>query len=150
MKQKATYFAAQSALLILFLIVTMLQVLSFPGQIRHIREVSGISLLIEIALTIIVVSWLLMGQIALVCMWKIVGFMKEDHFFTKESMLWINRVVIALKTAVLFPIALFFLLIPQADDPGFFVMLTAVGTFLFTLTIFATLLRDQIRKKIEF
>ena len=44
---------AQGSLLALFGIVTLLQLFSFPGQIAHMRRVNGLSLVIEILLTLL-------------------------------------------------------------------------------------------------
>jgi hypothetical protein len=47
---------ARFSLLALFGIVTVLQLFSFPGQFSHMRRVNGLSLLIEILLTLVVVA----------------------------------------------------------------------------------------------
>ena len=58
-----------------------------------------------------------------------------------------NRLVLALKAAVAFPIILILIIAPQADDPGVMVMLTAITLFIFTIFIVSSLLRDQIQSK---
>ena len=141
------FIAARGGFALLFLGLTLLQLLSFPGQFQHMRRTQGISLVFEIALTLVVGLWLLCGQLALFTLWKIVGEMKADRFFGEQSLLWIDRLLLALKTACVIPCLLFVMLVPQADDPGFFVMLTIVTLFLFTLATVASLLQDQIKSK---
>ena len=141
------FIAARVGFVLLFLGLTLLQLLSFPGQFQHMRRTQGISLVFEIALTLVVGLWLLCGQLALFTLWKIVGEMKADRFFGEQSLLWIDRLLLALKAACVIPCILFVMLVPQADDPGFFVMLTIVTLFLFTLATIASLLKDQIKSK---
>ena len=141
------FIAARGGFVLLFLGLTLLQLLSFPGQFQHMRRTQGLSLVFEIALTVVVGIWLLCGQCALVALWKIVGEMKVDRFLEEQSLLWIDRLLLALKAACVIPFILFVMLVPQADDPGFFVMLMIVTLFLFTLASVTSLLRDQITSK---
>ena len=141
------FIAARGGFVLLFLGLTLLQLLSFPGQFQHMRRTQGLSLVFEIALTLVVGLWLLCGQTALFTLWKIVGEMQADRFFGEQSLLWIDRLLLALKAACVIPCILFVMLVPQADDPGFFVMLTILTLFLFTLATVASLLRDQIKSK---
>jgi hypothetical protein len=106
----------------------------------------GVSLLLEISLTLVVGMWLLCGQLALVAIWKIVGEMKAQRFFALRSMQLIDRLIFALKAACVFPIIIFTLVAPQADDPGFFVLLSVITLFLVALAAITTLIKDQIAK----
>lgn len=142
------FVIAKAGFILLFAGISMIQVFSFPGQFSHMRRVNGISLLIEISLTLLVGLWLLCGQVALFALWKIVGEIKADRFFAAQSLGWIDRLVLALKAGCVFPVVIFALLAPQADDPGFFVLLTVVTLFLVVLASVTTLLREQIHSKI--
>ncbi len=126
----------------------MLQIFSFPGQFSHMREVEGFSRLYEISLTLILAIWFLSGQLAIVAIWKIVRFFERSEFFTLAALNWVNRVVLLCWLAVAGSGAIFIVTIPRAEDPGIFVLLTAIGLFLFSLALFATLMRDQIRNQI--
>ena len=142
------FMAARGGFILLFLGLTLLQLFSFPGQFQHMRRTQGLSLLFEVSLTLLVGFWLLCGQFALVCLWRIVGAMKVDQFYSQGNLLWIERLVLAFECASVVPVILFLMLIPQADDPGSFVMLSIVTLFLFSLTAMASLLKDQIESKI--
>lgn len=133
---------------LLFMGLSLLQFFSFPGQFQHMRRTQGLSLLVEVALTLIVGFWLLCGQLALICLWRIVGTMKTGQFYSQNNLHWIERLLLAFKCASAVPVLLFLVLIPQADDPGFFVMLSIVTLFLFSLTAMTSLLKDQIASKI--
>ena len=138
---------AKEVFLMLFIGLTMVQFLSFPGQFQHMRKTQGTSLLLEVVLTIVVGLWLLCGQFALFCLWQIVESMRRSRFFSKETLNWIERLLLSFKMASAIPVLLFLLLIPQADDPGFFVLLTVVTLFIFSLTATTSLVRDQIKTK---
>jgi hypothetical protein len=140
---------AKSSFLLLFLALTVVQFLSFPGQFEHMRRTQGISLVIEVALTIVVGLWILSGQIALYCLWQIVESMRRERFYSAENLKWIQRLMVSFKVASVIPAVLFLILVPQADDPGFFVLLTIVALFIFSLTATTSLLRDQIASKIS-
>jgi len=132
----------------LFLIVTMLQLFSFPGQFAHIRRETGISVFLEIALTGIVAILLLAAQFIIFSLWRLVSFMEGDELFTARSLVWMDRIVKALTVALAMPLLLFLLIAPQADDPGILVLLTALTLFLLALFSFSSLLRDQFRSQI--
>ena len=138
------FIAARGGFVLLFLGLTLLQLLSFPGQFQHMRRTQGLSLVFEVALTLIVGLWLLCGQFALVTLWKIVGEMKGHRFYSEESLMWIERLLLAFKTASVIPVVLFFMIAPQADDPGFLVLLSIVTLFIFSLAAMTSLIKDQI------
>lgn len=140
------FIIARGSLLLLFFGITFIQLFSFPGQFAHMRRMQGVSLLLEISLTLVVGMWLLCGQLALVAIWKIVGEMKAQRFFALRSMQLIDRLIFALKAACVFPIIIFTLVAPQADDPGFFVLLSVITLFLVALAAITTLIKDQIAK----
>jgi hypothetical protein len=143
------FLFARAALILLFAIVTLLQIFSFPGQFAHMRRVEGISLLLEILLTALVALLLLSAQLSIFFIWKLIGFMQQNRFFTGEASNWINRLVGVLKLATLLPLTLILVIAPQADDPGVLVLLIAISLFVFSTFLIASLLRDQIRIKTE-
>jgi hypothetical protein len=140
---------AKVVFLFLFMGITMMQFLSFPGQFQHMQKTQGISQFIEVVLTLIVGLWLLCGQLAVFCLWQIVESMRKGRFFSMETLNWIERLLLSFKVASAIPVVLFLILIPQADDPGFFVLLTIIALFIFSLTAATSLMRDQIASKIS-
>ena len=112
------FIVAKAGFLFLFLGLTLVQFLSFPGQFQHMRRTQGISLLIEVALTIMVGVWILCGQIALYCLWQIVESVRSNWFYSVENLNWIARLLVSFKVASGIPVVLFLILAPQADDPG--------------------------------
>lgn len=140
---------ARAGLVLLFLGITLLQLFSFPGQFQYMRRTQGWPFVFEVALTLTVGLWLLCGQIALIYLLRIVGAMKASQFFSKKNLTWIQRLLLAFKGACIMPMVLFLLIAPQADDPGFLVLLTILTLFIISLTIVTSLLKDQIASKIN-
>ena len=141
------FIAARGGFVLLFLGLTLLQLFSFPGQFQHMRRTQGLSLVFEVALTSIVGLWLLCGQFALFALWKIVGEMKVDAFYSLNNLVLIERLLLSFKTATVIPIVLFLMIAPQADDPGLLVVLSIATLFIFSLTAITSLLKEQIEMK---
>ena len=141
------FLLAKVALIGLFTIVTVLQVFSFPGQFAHMGRINGWKLIFEVALTLLVALLFLCAQVAIFSLGKLIKHMESGTFYTTNSYTWMNRLVLALKAAVAFPIILILIIAPQADDPGVMVLLTAITLFIFTIFIVSSLLRDQIQSK---
>ena len=141
------FLLAKVALIGLFTIVTVLQVFSFPGQFAHMGRINGWKLILEVALTLLVALLFLCAQVAIFSLGKLVKHMESGSFYSTNSYTWMNRLVLALKAAVAFPIILILIIAPQADDPGVMVMLTAITLFIFTVFIVSSLMRDQIQSK---
>ena len=139
---------AKGCILLLFAIITMLQIFSFPGQFRHMRTQGDINLLHEIALTILFAVILFTAQITLYLLWRILGLIKKDEFYTFATLKFLNQIVGILRISLICAVILLVLILLQADDPGGPVLLTAVTLFISTLYIFASLLRDQIKVKV--
>lgn len=138
---------ARISIILLFAIVTLLQIFSFPGQFAHMRRVGSIELLFEIWLTLLLAIWLFTAQFALLCLWKIVGQISLASIYSSTALKWLDRLVQAFKYALITAITVFILIAVQADDPGAPVMLIALTLFISTLFIATSLLRDQLRSK---
>lgn len=149
MRNNWIFIFARTALILLFLIITVLQIFSFPGQFAHMRRVHSLDLIIEITLTGLVGLWMACGQLATFSLWKMVGFIERSAFYSAANLSWINKIVLATRAAGAIPILLMVTVAPRADDPGFFVMMTAIMLFLVTIAVIVTLLRDQIALKID-
>ena len=138
---------AQLSIILLFAIITMLQLFSFPGQFAHMRKLGKIELIFEIWLVLLVGIWLLSAQFGLLCLWKILAQIKSKTLFDPISILWLSRLVKTFKYALFVGIALLLTIVLQADDPGAPVLLTALTLFISTLYISSSLLLDQVKLK---
>ena len=138
---------AQLSIILLFAIITMLQLFSFPGQFAHMRKLGKIELIFEIWLVLLVGIWLLSAQFGLLCLWKILAQITSKTLFDPISILWLSRLVKTFKYALFVGIALLLTTALQADDPGAPVLLTALTLFISTLYISSSLLLDQVKLK---
>ena len=127
----------------------MVQILSFPDQFAYMRQTQGISLMFEFLLTLTVGLWNACGQFAMVCLWKIIGLMQINRFYTKTSIKWIDWLMFIYKLASFIAVVLFLLIASVADDPGILVVLSVLSLIVFTLTLTVSLLRDQIQLMIS-
>lgn len=110
----------------LFVVLTMLQFLSFPGQFAYDVRRGVMSETLRWALTVGFGLWVLTAQVALVSFWKVINFALHGEFFTSRVTFWLNLIVRSLGTALsCFGIALVTMAI-IADDPGPVVMLSAL------------------------
>ena len=138
---------AQLSIILLFAIITMLQLFSFPGQFAHMRKLGKIELIFEIWMVLLVGIWLLSAQFGLLCLWKILAQITSKTLFDPISILWLSRLVKTFKYALFVGIALLLTIALQADDPGAPVLLTALILFISTLYISSSLLLDQVKLK---
>lgn len=143
------YRLAKSLIIPLFVVITVVQVFSFPGQFNHMRKINSIDFVLELFLTLLVGGWLLCGQIALVIVWKLLENMQENQFFSVPSLKLVDKLVLITRIAAFIPLILFSTLIWQAEDPGFFVLLSGIGLFLVTFHLVIDLLRNQIKEVVE-
>lgn len=88
-------------------------------------------------------------QIGLISILKIVNHMQLGRFFTTNCFNWIVRLASAMKYSAFVPVGLILIIAPRADDPGIMVVLLTLFLFSTSLAVFASLLRDQIKFKIE-
>ena len=147
--QELRFTAIKVLFFLLFSGLTLLQVFSFPGQFQHMRRMQGLSLLLEISLIFMVGLLLCCGQVALICLWRITEAIRVGLFFSHSNIVWIGRLLRAFKVASAIPVILILILAPQADDPGFFVMLSILMLFIFSLTVITSLLKEVIRDQVN-
>lgn len=140
---------AQASIILLFCIITMLQIFSFPGQFAHMRKLGKIEVIFEIWLVSLVAIWLLLAQFGLFCLWKILIQIKSTSLFDPKSIQWLFRLVTTFKFALIVGLVLLFSIAAQADDPGAPVLLTAITLYISTLYISSALLLDQVKLKVD-
>jgi hypothetical protein len=110
-------------------------------------RINGWKLILEVALTLLVALLFLCAQVAIFSLWKLISYMQLGSFYSYNSIKWMNRFVISVRTATVFPILLILIIAPQADDPGVLVFLLAISFFIGSFYLVSLLLRDQIQMK---
>ena len=105
-------------LVLLFGILVVFQVLSFPGKFAYMAEAHPEQAHLRWPLTAIAVFFLLCVQVVVVSTWKLLTLVKKDRIFTRASMVWVDAIVWAIAAAWVVLAAIFLYVGFQADDPG--------------------------------
>ena len=141
--------AGQAGIVALFAVVTMLQLLSFPGQFAYDEANNRMSSPVRWFLTFAMALWMFTAQVALVGLWKFVTLTKNGELFTADMQRWLTVIVRALGTSLGFCITALITIIAIADDPGPGVMLSALTGLVGALYFSAYLVRHHNAKAIE-
>ncbi|SDM53685.1 DUF2975 domain-containing protein [Allokutzneria albata] len=105
-------------LVLLFAILVVFQVMSFPGQFAHMAETHPERAHLRWPLTAIAVFFVLCVQLVVVSTWKLLTLVKKDRIFTRASMVWVDAIVWAIAAAWVVLTAIFLWVGFHADDPG--------------------------------
>ena len=128
----------------LFLAISMLQLLSFPGQFRYEASQGGASQASRWFLTIMVGIWFLFAQIAIVALWRILAMIYHRTLISPQGIKWVNLLVNTLRTAAIYGGAVMILAAIKTDDPGPVVLVTSLTTFIFAIYVVSFFMRFQI------
>lgn len=136
----------QAALVVLFAVLVVLQTLSFPGQFAHMAKEEPATAEWRWPLTVLFAYWLLCVQVVIVCIWKLLGFVKRDRIFSSVSMVWVNTILGAVAAAWIVLVGVFVSVVAVADDPGapllLFLVLTGVTVVGLLMVVMRALLRQ--------
>ncbi|WP_086829689.1 DUF2975 domain-containing protein [Allokutzneria sp. NRRL B-24872] len=113
-------------LVVLFAVLVVFQVLSFPGQFRYMAETQPERAHLQWPLTAIAVFGLLCVEVVVVATWKLLTLVRKDRIFTKASMVWVDAIVWAIAAAWVVLLGIFLWVGFNADDPGAPMMLFAM------------------------
>ncbi|MCP3803060.1 DUF2975 domain-containing protein [Allokutzneria sp. A3M-2-11 16] len=105
-------------LVLLFGILVVFQVLSFPGKFAHMAQTEPERAHLQWPLTAIAVFFLLCVQVVVVSTWKLLTLVKKDRIFTRASMVWVDAIVWAIAAGWVVLVGIFLYVGFQADDPG--------------------------------
>jgi len=105
-------------LVLMFGVLLLFQVMSLPGQFRHMAQESPDLAHLRWPLTAVSVFWVLCVQVVVVSIWKLLTLVEKDRIFSEASLKWVDAIVWAIAAAwVVFQC--FFLYVGfNADDPG--------------------------------
>ena len=131
-----------------FLLLLILQFLSFPGQFRYMAEQEPENSQWRWPLTIWVLFIILAIEICVVSLWMIVNSLSQRGPL-KAQLRWVN---ISIYSLVFIWISIFLAwvaLISVADDPGLPVVVTVVLTAITALIVLTLFFRKLILQRIE-
>ena len=143
----------QAVLVLLFALLVLLQVFSFPGQFAHVAQEHPDQAHLRWPLTAFVAVEILCVQVVLVCTWRLLTMVREDAIFSSGSLRWVDVIVASLATGWALAAAGSLWAVWGADDPGtpllLFVVLLVAGVFGLVVVVMRELLRQATSLRTE-
>jgi hypothetical protein len=136
----------RALLVVLFVALIPFELLSLPGQFRHMAQEQPDQASMRWPLTAITVFWVLCVQVVLVSTWKLLALVTRDRIFSSTSFKWVDMIIGAIAVAWATLAALSVYLGSVADDPGVlvltFLLLIGVGVIGLLMVVMRALLRQ--------
>ena len=133
-------------LALLFALVLVLQLLSFPGQFAAMAREDPELAWLRWPLTAVAVVCLLCFQVVLVATWKLLGMVEQDSIFTSDALPWVGVIVRATAVGGGVFAAGFVLVGANADDPGVPLLLFLVLVGITVVGLLVLVLRSLLRR----
>ncbi|QRY62647.1 DUF2975 domain-containing protein [Gordonia sp. PDNC005] len=142
------YWPSKAALALLFVGVTVLQTLSFPGKFRYMQSIGEMTVGERWTATVLVAYEFLCLQVVLVAIWVLLGRIRRDRIFDESSFRWVDAIVWAIVGAALLPAGLLVALglFGALDDPGLPFLLTMVTLGGLVLALLMLVMRSLLRQ----
>ncbi|PSL52228.1 Protein of unknown function (DUF2975) [Saccharothrix carnea] len=105
-------------LVLMFGVLVLFQVMSLPGQFRHMAQESPDMAYLRWPLTAVTVFWVLCVQVVIVCIWKLLTLVEKDRIFSEASLRWVDAIVWAIGAGWVVFVVVFLFVGFNADDPG--------------------------------
>ena len=137
----ALLLVARLVLAGLFLIITLLQTLSFPGQFRHEAATGHGSQVARWVLTSIVALWFFFAQIAIIALERILTAIYRVEMGSISSQRWLNALVRILGISAGYGITITAFAAVKTQDPGPGVVTAALTLFCATTFVVAFFIR---------
>ncbi len=133
-------------LVTLFGVLLLFQVMSLPGQFRHMAEQDPGHAYLRWPATIVTIFWVLCVQVVIVCTWQLLTLVKRDRIFTEASLRWVDGIVWAVGAGWLTLTGVFLYVGFSARDPGLplvlFLSLVGVSVVGLLVVVLRALLRQ--------
>lgn len=133
-------------LVLMFGVLLLFQVMSLPGQFRHMAEQDPEHAYLRWPATVVTIFWVLCVQVVIVCTWQLLTLVKRDRIFTAASLRWVDGIVWAVAAGWVTLTGVFLYVGFRADDPGMplvlFLLLIGVTVFGLLMVVLRALLRQ--------
>lgn len=107
-----------------FALLLLFQVMSVPGQFRHMAEEDPDRDWLQWPLTVVAILVIACVQVVIVCTWHLLTMVAEDRIFTTGSLRWVDVIIAAMGVGWLLVAGVLVGLAPVWDDPGAPLVLT--------------------------
>lgn len=132
-----------------FAIITMLQILSFPGQFAYEARNGQGTQLARWVLTFIVGVWFLFAQISLIALSRVITLIYRGQLISSNGKRWMNFLARSLFAGTLYGVGVTLFAAIQADDPGPVVVVATITLFTATISVVGFFFRLQINSSTE-
>ena len=132
-----------------FAIITMLQLLSFPGQFAYEARNGQGTQLARWVLTFIVGVWFLFAQISLIALSRVITLIYRGQLISSNGTEWMKILARSLFTGTLYGVGVTLFAATQADDPGPVVVVATITLFTATISVVGYFFRLQINRTTE-
>ena len=105
-------------LVVLFVVLVVLQVMSFPGQFAYMARQNPEIAYLRWPLTALAAFWLLCAEVVVIATWRLLSLVTSDRIFSESSFRWVNAIIAAIGAAWVVLAALWLWVGWHADDPG--------------------------------
>lgn len=129
-----------------FLLTVVFQTFSMPGQFRYLAEQHPDEAYLRWPLTIWAGLELLCVQVIIVCIWRLLGMVREQRIFTESAFAWVNAIVIAMVAGWVMFAGFSLYAVSQADDPGGPMALFAVVLASAVIVLLMVVMRELLRQ----
>ncbi|WP_158851756.1 DUF2975 domain-containing protein [Saccharothrix deserti] len=133
-------------LVLLFGVLVLFQVMSLPGQFRHMAQESPDLAYLRWPLTAVSIFWVLCVQVVVVSTWKLLSLVKKDRIFSEASLAWVDAIVWAVGAAWVVLVGVFLYVGFNADDPGVPLLLFLLTTGVTVLGLLMVVMRALLRQ----
>jgi hypothetical protein len=133
-------------LVVLFGVLLLLQVMSLPGQFRHMAATEPDLAHLRWPLTAVTVFWVLCIQVVVVATWRLLSLVREDRIFSPGALVWVDAIVGAVAAAWLTFTGVFLLVGFHADDPGLPLLMFVVDVGVAVLGLLMLVMRALLRQ----
>lgn len=134
------------ALVALFGVLVVLQVLSLPGQFRHMAAENPDDAWLRWPLTAVTVFWVLCAQVVLVATWQLLRRVEADRIFDEASFRWVDAIIGSIGAAWIVLAGVLVVVGVSADDPGIVVLLFVLTAAMTVAGLLMIVMRALLRQ----
>ncbi len=132
-----------------FAIITMLQLLSFPGQFAYEARSGQGTQFARWVLTFIVGVWFLFAQNSLIALSRVITLIYRGQLISSNGTEWMKILARSLFTGTLYGVGVTLFAAIQADDPGPVVVVATITLFTATISVVGYFFHLQIKSMTE-
>lgn len=130
----------------LFAMLVVFQVMSLPGQFAYMAQENPELAYLRWPLTAFSVVELMCVQVVIVCTSKLLGMVKHDRIFSKDSFAWVDAIVWAIAVGWVLLLGVFLYFGVRADDPGLPMLLGLMVIAVAALGLLMVVMRELLRQ----